>query len=483
MHVLMWAAPTGDARMDPRTRSLLEGPIGPTLLRLALPNVTVMVLQAAIGLIETYFVAQLGTDALAGMALVFPILMVIQMISAGAMGGGILSAIARSLGSDRRQEASALVWHAVAIAVGLGLATTLAALAGSAALYALMGGRDASLAAALSYSNVVFAGAIPLWLYNSLAAAIRGSGNMRVPALVTTAGAILLIPLSPALIFGLGPFPRLGIVGGGTALVVFYVIGSLVFATFLWSGRGVLKPSFVPPPLRWAPTREILRVGAASSLVSLTTNISIAVATGFVGAFGPAAVAGYGTGARLEYLLVPLVFGLGAPLAAMVGTCIGADRRERALQVAWTGAAIAGGITEIIGLAGAFFPHAWLSLFGADAVMSNVGAQYLRLVGPFYGCFGVGLALYFASQGAGRLRWPLFAAALRVTIAAGGGALVVRTIGGLTGVFLALGLALAAFGLVNLVAIAVGAWFSNAEWRMMRSPPALLATTKGSERA
>src|SRR6201997_2162799 len=103
--------------MDPRTRSLLEAPIGPTLLRLALPNVIVMVVQASIGLIETYFIAKLGTDALAGMALVFPILMLVQMISAGAMGGGILSAIARALGSDRRVEAGVLVWHAVAIAV------------------------------------------------------------------------------------------------------------------------------------------------------------------------------------------------------------------------------------------------------------------------------------------------------------------------------------------------------------------------------
>ena len=118
--------------MDVRTQALLEAPIGPTLLRLALPNVLIMVLQASIGLIETYFVAKLGTDALAGMALVFPILMLIQMVSAGAMGGGILSAIARALGSERREEAGVLTWHAVAIAVGLGLVTTLAAWAGGA---------------------------------------------------------------------------------------------------------------------------------------------------------------------------------------------------------------------------------------------------------------------------------------------------------------------------------------------------------------
>jgi putative MATE family efflux protein len=448
--------------MDPRTRALLEAPIVPTMLRLALPNVAVMVVQAGIGLIETYFVARLGTDALAGIALVFPLLMVIQMISAGAMGGGILSGVARALGSNRRDDANVLVWHAVVIAVALGILTTAAALFGGPKLYALMGGRDGSLAAALTYSNLVFLGAIPLWLYNSLAAVIRGTGNMIVPASVTILGAIVLLPLSPALIFGLGPLPQLGIAGGAAAVVAFYVVGSAIFAIYLWSGRGVLEPALRPPALAWAPTREILRIGAVSSLVSITTNVSIAVATGLVGTFGPAAVAGFGTGARLEYLLVPLVFGLGAPLAAMVGTAIGAGRRERATRVAWIGALIAGVLTGTIGLAAAIFPYAWLSLFGDDPTMIAVGAHYLRVVGPFYGFFGMGLALYFASQGAGRLGWPLLAAILRMTIAAGGGWLAVQT-SGLTGLFLALGLALAVFGLLTAIAIAAGVWFSGAK--------------------
>jgi Na+-driven multidrug efflux pump len=97
----------------------------------------------------------------------------------------------------------------------------------------------------------------------------------------------------------------------------------------------------------------------------------------------------------------------------MVGTCIGAGLRERAVRAAWTGAAIAGGLTGAIGVAAALFPYAWLSLFGDDPTMLSVGARYLQVVGPFYGFFGVGLALYFASQGAGRLGWPLIAAALR----------------------------------------------------------------------
>jgi putative MATE family efflux protein len=456
--------------MDRRTRMLLEAPIGPTLLRLALPNVVVMGVQAAVGLIETYFVAKLGTDALAGIALVFPLFMVIQMVSAGAMGGGILSSVARALGSNRREDANILAWHAVAIALVLGLLTAAAAFAGGPSLYAQMGGRDGSLTAALTYSNIVFAGAIPLWLYNSLAAVIRGTGNMVVPASVTALGALVLVPLSPALIFGLGPLPRLGVAGGATAVVAFYIVGGAIFAVYLWSGRGVLRPSLRPPALRWRPTREILRVGAVSSLVSITTNVSIATATGLTGAYGPAAVAGFGTGARLEYLLIPLVFGLGAPLAAMVGTSIGAGRRDRALRVAWTGATIAGALTEAIGLTAAFFPQAWLSLFGEDAIMIEVGSHYLRVVGPFYGFFGLGLALYFASQGAGRLGWPLLGAVLRVAIAAGGGWLGLH-VGGLTGLFVALAIALAAFCIVTAAAVASGVWFRRAEPRTPSGVP------------
>ena len=107
--------------MDPRTRALLEAPIVPTLARVALPNVAIMVVQSAIGLIETWFVARLGTDALAGMALVFPCVMLVQMVSAGAMGGGISSAIARALGAGRRDDADALVMHALVINVALGV--------------------------------------------------------------------------------------------------------------------------------------------------------------------------------------------------------------------------------------------------------------------------------------------------------------------------------------------------------------------------
>src|SRR6185436_12750502 len=167
----------------------------------------------------------------------FPVLMLMQMMSAGAMGGGISSAIARALGAGRRADADALVLHALAIAAAFGLFFMLAVLGGGRWMYGAMGGRGASLAAALTYSNVIFAGAILVWTFNSLANVIRGTGNMALPAAVTFAGAAALIPLSPALIFGWGPFPRLGVAGGAVAVVVFYAVGSVVLAGYLWLGR------------------------------------------------------------------------------------------------------------------------------------------------------------------------------------------------------------------------------------------------------
>jgi Na+-driven multidrug efflux pump len=324
-------------------------------------------------------------------------------------------------------------------------------------IYRALGGAGGELDAALAYSNIVFAGNVLLWTMNGLASAIRGTGNMRVPALVICVGVIFLVPLSPCLIFGLGPFPALGIAGGGAALVLFYGAGTAILAWYIGSGRNLVRLRL--SRLRWRLFRTILGVGAFASLTSLQTNVIIALATALVAsAAGAQAMAGYGTGARLEYLLIPLVFGLGAPLVAMVGTNIGAGQNSRALRIAFVGAAIAFAITETIGIAAALWPTAWVGLFSGDPRVIAAGSSYLRLVGPTYGFFGLGLALYFASQGAGRLFWPLLAGFLRLLVAIGGGWLALRLTGSLVWLFAAIALGLVLQGLTVLTAIVAGAW-------------------------
>ena len=452
------------ATLDPRTRLLLEAPIAPTLLRLGAPNVLVMLAQAGVGLMETYFVGKLGTDALAGMALVFPAVMLMQMTSAGAMGGGIASAIARALGARRRDDADALVLHALLIAAVFALAFMVTVVAGGRWLYTRMGGSGGALDAAMVYSNWVFGGALLVWLFNTLSAVIRGAGNMALPAYVTVAGAVLLLPLSPLLIFGWGPLPGLGIAGGAIALLLYYLASSAVLAAYLWSSRSLLRPSLRGLQLRWALFADILRVGLVGTVSTVATNLAIGITTALVGAYGTAAIAGYGTASRLEYLLVPLVFGLGAPLVAMVGTCIGAGQRERALRATWIGAAIAFTMTEAIGLWAAAYPAAWLSLFNTEPAMIEAGSQYLRIVGPWYGFFGLGLVLYFASQGAGRLLWPVLGNIARLMVAVAGGWLALHGGYAIAGVFAAQAAAMVVYGIANAWTIAGGAWFGPVGW-------------------
>jgi Na+-driven multidrug efflux pump len=315
------------------------------------------------------------------------------------------------------------------------------------------------LAAALTYSNVVFAGACAFWMFNTLGSVLRGAGNMLLPAAVVVLGASLIVPLSPALIFGWGPFPRLGIAGAGVALLAYYGLGSLILFMALLSRRNLVRLSLRGVRLRARLFREILRVGLPGALNTVQTNLTVVVLTGLVGGFGTSALAGYGIGARLEYLQIPLVFGLGSALVTMVGTNVGAGNHARARRIALVGGAMAFALTESIGLAAALVPTAWLGLFTQDPEVVAAGSGYLRVVGPTYGFFGLGLALYFASQGAGSLLWPLIAGFMRLALASAAGWLVVHWLGGgLTALSFVIALAFVLFGVTLVLAVRGGAW-------------------------
>jgi putative MATE family efflux protein len=454
--------PSAQARpavTDPRTRAMLEGPILPTLLRLAAPGVAVMLLQAGVGTMDAVFVGWLGAEALAGVSLVYPLLMLMQTMSAGGMGGGIASAVARALGAGRRRDADRLAAHGLLIGIAMAALFTVVLLTVGPWVYRALGGHGATLDAALAYSHVIFGGAVVFWSFNSLASVIRGTGRMVLPAGVMAGASAAYLLLSPALILGRGPLPPLGVAGAAAASVTAFGGGVLVLAAVLFSGRSLVRPRLADFRPRAALLWEILRVGAPGSLNTVFTNLTVVLLTGLVGPFGIHALAGYGMGARLEYIQIPLVFGVGAALVAMVGTNVGAGRLARAERVAWVGAGLAGAVTGAIGLTFALFPRAWMGLFTAEPAILATGATYLRIVGPAYGFFGVGLALYFASQGAGRLAWPLLAGFARLCIAAAGGWLATRWLGGgPPAVFVAIAIALVAMGVMVALPIKAGAW-------------------------
>jgi putative MATE family efflux protein len=435
--------------------AFLRGPITPQLARLAWPILIVLAVQTLVSVAETYFVGFLGTAAIAGVALVFPLLMLMTMMSNGGIGGGVSSAIARAIGAGRRRDADLLVGHAVIVAVVLGGIFTAAALIAGPALFRAMGGEDEALANAVLYSNLVFGTAIPIWVANLLASALRGAGNVRVPAIITAAGAVFTLAVSPPLVLGWGPVPRFGVAGAGYAMILYYLLATIGFVVFLRSKASPVKLSFAR--IEGRLFKEILGVGLLSALGTVLANATVVLLTGLVGLFGASAIAGYGMAARLDYLLIPLLFALGTASVTMVGTNVGAGHLARARRIAWTAAFLSAVVTGLIGLAAALAPEVWMKIFSNDAGVIAAGASYLRRAAPFYPLYGLGMALYFASQGAGNVRWPVIAGVIRLLVATvGGWYWVVMLKGSLDGLYWVAAASLALFGIVNAVAFATG---------------------------
>jgi MATE family, multidrug efflux pump len=453
-------APPVNARAAARRRRLLEGPIVSTLLRLAAPNIVVNVVVIAVtASVDAHFVGRLGSSALAGLSLVFPLMMLMQQMANGSMGSAIASAVARAIGAGRRDDASALVVHALVIAAGMAALFTSVLVMAGPAVYALMGGRGPALAAAVAYSNAIFAGALVYWVLGALTSVLRGAGQPAMPALVYLGAEVVHVLLVPLLVFGLGPFPALGITGAGVGTVLSLILSAGVLAWYLVTGRAGLTLSLRSLRLERRLFVEILRVGIPASMQPILNNLTLAILTAFVGTLGPTVLAGFGAAVRLEYVQVPLTFGFGAGLLAMVGTNVGAGRWDRAARITWIGAALAASVTGAIGVLAVTWPGGWVALFSTSPAVHEVAASYFWIVGLAYPFLGLGYTLASAFQAAGRPLWPLLANVSRTAVVAGGGAVVLHaTDTGLVGLAVVAAAGLAVYGSTMLVAFRAGAW-------------------------
>jgi putative MATE family efflux protein len=432
---------------------MLHGPVLPVLAALALPNILAMVAVAATSIAETTYVGLLGRDALAGMALIFPLVMLMQTFSAGAMGGGVSSAISRALGAGDEEGARSLARHAVVIALVAGALFTFLFLVGGDALYRLLGARGAVLDEAHRYATVAFSGVLLVWLANTMISVIRGTGNMHVPSTSILAVAVLQIVLGALLGLGFGPIPRWGMAGVASGQVLAYGAGCAWLALYMCGPNSRIRLGRDGWQLSGKRFWQILRVGLLACLSPLQTVLTVLVMTGLVARLGVDALAGYGIGARLEFLAIPIAFGVGVATLPMVGMAIGRGDVLRARRVAWVGGALSAGIVGMMGLLVALWPQVWSRLFTDKPEVLHYCAQYLHYAGPAYALFGLGLTLYFASQGAGKVLGPVLAGTLRLAVICVGGWLLTATQAPDWAYFALVGVAMAAYGVATAGAV------------------------------
>ena len=208
--------------------------------------------------------------------------------------------------------------------------------------------------------------------------------------------------------------------------------------------------------------RDIFNVALPASLAPIFTVGTILVLTGLVGQFGVSALAGYGIGSRIEFLMIPLVFGIGTAMTAMVGTNTGANKFKRAERIGWLGGSFAGLFSGIIGLILILTSSYWIHFFATDQATYLVTKQYIEIVGLCFAFQGLGLSLYFASQGANAMKWPIIAIISRFVLAALGGWIAVNWFSaGIAGVFYAAASAMTLYGLILVLSLKMGAWRST----------------------
>jgi putative MATE family efflux protein len=437
---------------------LLTAPILSTLLKLSAPTTVAMLATALAAIAETAYVGVLGIEALAAMALAFPMIMLMQMMSAGAMGGGVSSAIARALGAGDLPRANILALHAIVIAlVAAALFSAFFWLLGPS-IYGLLGGRGSSLDLAVLYSNTVFSGALCIWLFNTLSSVLRGTGNMNVPSVLGLAVAALQIAVGGTLGLGLGPVPKFGIVGVGLGQVIAFGLGALYLFLHLRRRGGRLRLTLAGFRAERALFVDILRVGALACLSSLQTVLTVLIFTGLVARFGTVALAGYGIGARLEFLLVPIAFSVGVASVPMVGMAFGAGNIARARRVAWTAGTVAAAALGGIGLVVVVAPDLWSRLFTADEAVIAAARQYLTAAGFGFPFFGFGLCLYFASQGSGKVLGPVLGGTIRLLLVAAGGWWLAAGEAPVWTLFALAGGAMAVYGIATGLLVKIARW-------------------------
>src|SRR5258708_7012488 len=231
------------------------------------------------------------------------------------------------------------------------------------ALLKLLGGRGNVLANAVGYAQIFFGGAVLPWLMNTMAGILRGTGNMKLPSAMILNSAVCQIILGGTLGLGLGPIPQFGMRGVAAGSLIAYLISISVMAWYLFSGRARVIPKIRGLRIRRAMFVDILKVGAVSCFSPLQSVLTISIFTHMLAGFGTQILAGYGIGARLEFMLSSVAFAVGIASVPMVGMAIGADRIARARRIAWTAGLVSFASVGLIGTLVASFPTLWVDIF------------------------------------------------------------------------------------------------------------------------
>ncbi len=429
-----------------RIQLILNGPIHKMLFKLAAPNMVSVFFMLVVGFAEPFFAGKLGIIQLASVAITYPLVSLSGMIGAGAVGGGVVSALSRSIGKNDLNRANVVIWHSFIIYGVVALTFFIVFVFFSKSLFIAMGAEESVVEKAVGYSRIFFILSPTIFLFYLMMSIYRSFGDYQFLAVINVLLGLLQLFLSGALSLGWFFFPSLGINGLALAFVIPQgLAGIFMFISILF---GKYPVRFKILSLRKEIFVDILNVGGLGAINSTSIALTMIITTTFISRFGTEAIAGYGVCARLEQTLIPLAFGVGGVLTSCVGTNFGANQFYRARKSAWFGATFIASIAAIAGITFSVSPSLWLDFYTTDLDAYLIGALYLSIVAPFFPLFAFGKTLYFASQGTGKMLVPISGAITRLFIVTVFGFICIYLKLEIKYLFFVIGIAMSSVGLI-----------------------------------
>lgn len=416
-----------------RRPDLIADPVGPTLVRLVVPMLAGALGIVMFNVVDTFFVGRLGARELAAMSYTFPIVIVAGSIASG-LGVGASANVSRALGARDRAAAERLTLHAYVLGFLVVVVIAVVGLATIDSFFGMLGAQPEIMGLIRSYMSIWYLGmpfvVLPMIGQNIL----QATGDSRTPSAAIVFAVTLNMILDPLLIFGLGPFPALGIRGAALATVIARS-SSLVLVLSAVIGREKLMPAQLQLQLFGDSARRVLFVGVPAVLTNLALPISMAVVTRLVSRFGAAAVAGFGVATRLETFSLVFTFALSMVFTPFVGQNLGAGRLQRVRsghRVA-AGMSLAWGVMVALVFSVAGRPIA--AIFNETEAVVATTTRYLWTVAPSFGLMGVVTLSAAAFNGMQRPFSAAAAAYLRLIGLSIPLAVIGRAVAGLPGLF------------------------------------------------
>jgi len=384
-----------------RIRAMGQDPVWKLLVRFSTPTIISMMVASSYNIIDAIFVGRLGAEALAALAIVFPLMMIFHAISIGT-GAGAASLIARRFGAGDNEGANHVAGVTLGITLLIGVLMTAICLPNLEGILRLFGASGTILTPAMDYMSILVTFAILAFFPIVTTTIVRAEGNPMLASAVMIVSAVTNIILDPILIFGFGPIPAMGVAGAATATVIARSAGVLILLVYFVSGRTSyrFKPGYFLPDFQIL--KEIYRVGIAAIVQSAAGSFVMVFVNRTAASFGNIPLAVMGVMFRaISFIFMPSV-GIGQGMMPLIGFNFGAGKLLRVGETVIKGGAASTVWSTLWWVIVMLFPAPIISIFNNDPEFIEVGAEAIRLFGLVLFAIGIQISSGFFFQGIGR---------------------------------------------------------------------------------